>query len=323
MASVSAPSAARRPGIRLNTAQREAIEGYLYVLPWIIGFLIFIFGPVLASFYLSFTDYSMLAPPRFYGLTNYARIFSERLFWKSVGNTAYYASIFVPLNLLASLSCALILNQQIRGRVIFRTIYFLPSITPTVASVILWIWIFHPEVGLANHFLSLVGISPGPGWLASTRWSKPALIIISLWASAGGGNMLIFLAGLQGVPSELYEAAEIDGASSRQRLWRITLPLLSPAMFFNLLLGIIGALQMFTLAYVATTGYNVPAGGPAGSTLFYMVNLYNYAFDYWEMGYGSALAWVFFVVVLVLTYIQLRAARSWVYYEAAGREFKW
>ena len=309
--------------MRLSTAQREAVEGYLYVLPWVLGFLIFIFGPVLASFYLSFTDYSMLAPPKWYGLGNYSRIFTERLFWKSVSNTIYYAAIFVPLGLLASLGCALLLNQNVRGRAFFRAVYFLPSITPTVASVILWAWIFHPAVGLMNHFLGMAGVHPGPGWLSSTRWSKPAMIIISLWASAGGGNMLIFLAGLQGVPTELYEAAGIDGASSWQRLWRITLPLLSPAMFFNLLLGIIGALQMFTLAYVATTGYDVPAGGPAGSTLFYMVNLYNYAFDYWEMGYGSALAWVFFLVVMILTYVQLRAAKSWVYYEAAGPGFRW
>lgn len=309
--------------MRLSTTRREAVEGYLYISPWVIGFLVFIFGPVLASFYLSFTDYSMLSPPRFYGLGNYTRIFTERLFWKSVSNTVYYAAIFVPLSLITSLACALILNQNVRGRAFFRTVYFLPSITPAVASVILWAWIFHPQVGLMNHLLGLVGITPGPGWLTSTRWSKPALIIISIWASAGGGNMLIFLAGLQGIPIELYEAAGIDGASPWQRLWRITLPLLSPAMFFNLLLGIIGALQMFTLAYVATTGYDVPAGGPAGSTLFYMVNLYNYAFDYWEMGYGSALAWVFFLVVMILTYIQLRAASSWVYYEAAGTGFKW
>jgi len=304
-------------------AQGEAIEGYLYILPWVLGFAIFTLGPMLASFYLSFTNYSMLTPPKFFGLENYKRIFTERLFWKSVWNTVYYASIFVPLNMLASLCCALLLNQKVRGRAFFRAVYFLPSITPVVASVILWIWIFHPDVGLMNYLLGLVGIKPGPGWFASTKWSKPALIIISLWGSAGGGNMLILLAGLQGVPRELHESAEIDGANSWQRFWSITLPLLSPAMFFSLVLGIIGALQMFALAYLATTGYQVPAGGPASSTLFYMVNLYNYAFDYWEMGYGSALAWVFFLAVLILTYIQLRLAKSWVYYEAAAGEMKW
>jgi multiple sugar transport system permease protein len=304
-------------------SQREAIEGYLYISPWILGFLIFTFGPMLASLYLSFTDYSVLTPPRFFGIENYKRMFTERLFWRSVTNTLYYAGIFVPLSALASLCCALLLNQAVRGRAFFRALFFLPSITPLVASVILWIWIFHPYVGLMNHLLSFVGISPGPGWLGSSKWSKPALIIISLWGSAGGGNMLVLLAGLQGVPLELHEAAELDGASSWQRFWRITLPLLSPALFFNLVLGIIGALQVFALAYVATTGYDVPAGGPATSTLFYMVNLYNYAFDYWEMGYGSALAWVFFLVVLILTYGQMRLARSWVYYEAAAGEMKW
>jgi multiple sugar transport system permease protein len=278
---------------------------------------------MLASFYLSFTDYSILTPPRFFGLENYKRIFTERLFRVSVINTLYYAGIFVPLSLLASLCCALLLNQAVRGRAFFRAVYFLPSITPVVASVILWIWIFHPEVGLMNHLLSQVGISPGPGWLSSTKWSKPALIIISLWGSAGGSNMLVLLAGLQGVPIELHEAAELDGASSWQRFWRITLPLLSPALFFNLVLGIISALQVFALAYVASTGYNDPAGGPANSTLFYMVNLFKHAFNYWEMGYGSALAWVFFLIVLILTYGQMRLARSWVYYEAAAGGMKW
>ena len=323
MASAAIPAARQRPRSHLSITQREAIEGYLYILPWILGFIIFVLGPLVASIYLSFTDYSILKPPKFNGLTNYRRIFTEPLFWKSVANTLYYAAIFVPLNLFTSLGCALLLNQRFRGRAFFRTAYFLPSITPTVATVILWIWIFNPQVGLMNHLLSFIGISPGPGWLGSIRWSKPALIIMSLWASAGGANMLIFLAGLQGVPRELHESADIDGANSWQRFWGITLPLLSPSMFFVLILGIIGALQMFTLAYVASTGYNVPAGGPATSTLFYMVNLYNNAFDYWEMGYGSALAWVFFLAVLLLTYTQLRLARSWVYYEAAGGDRKW
>jgi multiple sugar transport system permease protein len=178
----------------------------------------------------------MLAPPKFYGLGNHTRILTERLFWKSVGNTIYYAGIFVPVNLLCSLGCALLLNQKVRGRAFFRGPFFLPSITPTVATVILWMWLFHPHVGLINHFLAQVGIHPGPGWLASTKWSKPALIIMGLWASAGRGTMLILLAGLQGVPSERYEAAEIDGANARHRLLRIALPILSPSIFFNLLL---------------------------------------------------------------------------------------
>jgi len=304
-------------------AQKEAIEGYLYVLPWVLGFLIFTLGPMLASLYLSFTDYTMLTPPRFSGLANFKRILSDNLFRRSVTNTLYYAGIFVPASMLASLCCALLLNRRVRARAFFRAVYFLPSITPIVASVILWIWLLHPEVGLVNHFLGLVGIRPGPGWLSSTKWSKPALILISLWGSAGGGNMLILLAGLQGVPRELHESAEIDGANAWHRFWRITLPLLSPALFFNVVLGIIGALQMFATAYVANTGYATAAGGPAYSTLFYMVNLYNNAFVYWEMGYGSALAWVFFVAVMVLTYIQMRLARGWVYYEAAAGEMKW
>jgi multiple sugar transport system permease protein len=325
MESVAHPPEKRGVRIRLSMAQREAIQGYLYLMPWILGFLIFTLGPMLASLCLSLTSYKMVKPPRFVGLVNYARLFKEPLFWKSLGNTFYYTFIFVPLSIIGSLCCALVLNQKIKGRAFFRSVYFLPSITPTVASALLWIWIFHPQVGLLNYLLSLIGISPGPGWLGSIKWSKPALIIISLWGSLGGGNMLIFLAGLQGIPKELHESAEIDGAGTWAKFWRITLPLLSPSIFFNLVLGLIGALQQFTLAYVATSGsgQHRPPGGPVYSTLFYVLNLYAHAFNYWEMGYASALAWVFFLIVLGLTYIQLRSARGWVYYEAEIGEAKW
>jgi multiple sugar transport system permease protein len=202
----------------------------------------------------------------------------------------------------------------------------LPSITPIVATGLIFVFFFSPTTGLANYLLSFVGIKEGPGWLASTIWSKPALIIIALWGSVGGGNMLIFLAGLQGIPVELTEAADIDGANAWQKWWRVSLPLLTPTIFFALLLGMIGALAQFTLAYVVTAGgaQTRVVGGPAYSTLFYVLNLYNYAFSYWEMGFGSALAWVFFLAVLILTFIQLRSSRAWVYYEAAGAgEMRW
>ena len=305
---------------QLSLARREAIEGYLYISPWILGFLIFTVGPVVASFVLSLTNYTLVKPPTFAGLTNYARIITDQTFWKSLENTFYYAGIAVPLTIAGSLGCALLLNQTILGRTIFRTIFFLPSVTPVVATMILWIWILNPQVGLLNYLLSLVGIH-GPGWLASSQWSKPALILINLWSSVGGGTMLIFLAGLQGVPAELHEAAQIDGASSWQRFWRVTLPLLSPTMFFNLVLGVIGALQVFATAYVASSGAN-SVGGPVQSTLFYVLNLYKYAFMYWEMGYGSALAWVFFAIVLLLTFVQFRTAGNWVYYEGGVGDVK-
>jgi len=313
-----ASSEGRRSAKRLGLAQREAILGYLYITPWVLGFLIFTLGPMLASLYLSLTSYRMVKAPTFVGLQNYGKLFVDPLTWKSLGNTLYYAAIFVPLNIVGSLFCAVLLNQNIKGKTFFRSVYFLPSVTPVVATALLWIWIFQPQVGLLNYLLSFLGVSPGPGWLGSPAWSKPALIIISLWGAVGGGTMLIFLAGLQGIPIELHESAQIDGAGAWARFWRITLPLLSPSMFFNLILGLIGALQQFTLAYVASsgTGQQWPAGGPVYSTLFYVLNLYNNAFDYWEMGYASALAWVFFALVLVLTFVQFRTAGTWVYYEA-------
>ena len=319
---ITPPARARRKGLTLAT--REAIQGYLYILPWALGFLFFTLGPMLASMYLSLTQYTMMAPPRFVGLRNYLHVFNDRLFWKSLQNTAYYALIFVPISITGSLCCAILLNQKIVLRTVFRSLYFLPSITPIVATGLIWVFLFQPTAGLINYLLSMIGID-GPGWLATTTWSKPALIIIALWGAVGGGNMLIFLAGLQGVPIELQEAAEIDGANSWQRFWRVTIPLITPTVFFSLLLGVIGALQQFTLAYVVTSAgaQTRVVGGPAYSTLFYVLNLYNYAFDFWEMGYGSALAWIFFLVVLTLTYIQLRSSSMWVYYESAAGELKW
>jgi len=302
--------------VAISSAKREAIEGYLYISPWLIGFLVFAAGPMLVSLFLSLTIYKIITPPDLIGVANYVRMFTDDLFWRSLWNTVYYALIFVPISIGGSLTCALLLNQSLWGRTLFRAIYFLPSITPIVATAFLWLWIFQPNVGLANYLLGEVGIA-GPRWLDDIQWSKPALILISLWGSIGGGAMLIFLAGLQGIPRELYESAEIDGAGVNSKFWRITLPLLSPSMFFNMVLGLIGAMQMFTLAFVATSGAGQtrPAGGPAYSTLFYVLNLYNHAFDYWEMGYASALAWFFFLILLLLTYWQLRLSRSWVYYE--------
>jgi multiple sugar transport system permease protein len=306
---VAAPIAARRGP---SLSQRKALQGYLYISPFLLGFLLFVLGPALASAYFSFTQYQILSPPRLAGLANYSRIATgDPLFWKSLGNTLYYAGIAVPLSLLGSLGCAILLNQSIKARALFRTMFFLPSITPVVATTLLWMWILNPEFGLLNYSLSLVGV-PGPKWLGSTEWSKPAMILIHLWGAVGGGAMIIFLAGLQSVPQELHESAAIDGANVLHRFWHITIPMLTPTIFLNLVLGLIGGLRVFTIAFVATDG------GPANSTLFYLLHLFNNAFRFLEMGYASALAWVFTILVLVLTALQFRMSRRWVYY--AGQD---
>lgn len=301
----------------LTLGQREALQGFIYISPWIIGFLVFTVGPMIASAYLSLTDYNIVTPPRFAGLSNYEYMFGDRLFWKSIENTLYYTVVFVPIAIAGSLALALLLNQQIAGRVALRTLYFLPSVTPVVAAAFLWLWIFQPQIGLMNSIISALGLGNGPLWLGHPGSSKPALIIISLWGALGGNTMLIFLAALQGIPKELYESADIDGAGGVGKFRYITVPSISPVILFNTVLGVIAALQMFTLAYVASSGrqQQFSPGGPLNSTLFYVLHLYNSAFDFWEMGYASALAWVFFVIVLAITAFQLWTSRRWVYYE--------
>jgi multiple sugar transport system permease protein len=293
-------------------ARREALEGYLYLLPWAAGFILFVAGPMMASLGLSLTNYDLIRAPVFSGIDNYVRAFSaDDLFWPSLGRTFYYAAAIVPLTILASLLLALFLNSPLRGRITLRTIAFVPHLVPIVAGTLVWVWIFHPR-GLLNYLLSIIGI-PGPGWLSTIEWAIPALVLMGVWRSAGGNTMIIFLAALQGVPAELYEAAEIDGADRFQRFLYITLPMISPAVFFNLTLGIIGALKVFAPAFVATQG------GPAYATWFYALHLYQNAFRYLQMGYASALAWIFLVIVLTLTWIQFRTSARWVHYEGETR----
>jgi multiple sugar transport system permease protein len=295
---------------RLSLGQKEAIRGLVYISPWLAGFVIFTAGPIVVSAYLSLTDYQILVPPRFVGLANYTRLLggADEVFWRAVYNTVYYTVLFVPMSVAGSLAAALLLNVRIRGQAVFRTMFFIPSITPIVAAVFLWIWILNPQFGPLNNLLYMVGI-PGPVWLASPVWSKPSIILMGLWGAIGGSTMLIFLAGLQGIPIELYDASEIDGASAWQEFLNVTLPLLSPTVFFNVIVGMIGALRVFTAAYVAT------GGGPTYSTMFYMLYLFNNAFQYLHMGYASTLAWIFIVVVLALVVIQVWIGRKWVYYE--------
>jgi multiple sugar transport system permease protein len=291
----------------------EALSGYLYISPWLLGFLVFTLFPFVASAYLSLTNYTILSAPRFVGLDNFGTILTrDKLFWGSMRRTLFYAGVSVPLGILGSLFCALLLNQNLKATSLWRTLYFLPSLTPIVALALLWKWLLQPDFGLLNLLLGKVGI-PGPGWLGTPEWAIPALIIMALWGGIGGGRMVTFLAGLQGVPKEMYEAAEIDGAGTWHKFRHITLPMISPSMFFNLVLGIIGALQVFAVAYVSTEG------GPAYATWFYVLHLFTQAFKYMNMGYASALAWIFFVVVLIFTYVQIRASGRWVYYAGEVR----
>jgi multiple sugar transport system permease protein len=281
-------------------------SGWLCASPWFIGFILFTGGPILFSVIISFCDYDILNPAHFIGLANYQWMFTrDPLFWKSIGNTAFMI-LGIPLGMAVSLGMAMLLNVEVRGVALWRTCFYLPSIVPAVASAILWIWILNPNVGLLNNFLGAVGIH-GPNWLQDERTSKPALILMGLW-SAGGG-MIIWLAGLKAISRTYYEAAAIDGASGWQRFRHITVPLLSPYIFFNLIMGLIATLQIFTQAFIVTQG------GPVDSTLFYAYHLFNSAFRFLQMGYASALGWFLFLAVFGLTLLQLRLSKRWVHYE--------
>jgi multiple sugar transport system permease protein len=289
---------------------REALHAYVFMMPAILGILLFTIGPVLYSLYLSFTEYNIITPPEWIGLANYAEMFKERLFWQAFRVSVIYSVISVPLNLALALGLAVLLNHKMRGIVFFRSIYYLPTVISGVGVAMLWRWLFNAEFGIINVLLGNIGIE-GPAWLLDAKWALPALIITSLWGV--GGTTLIFLAGLQGIPQELYEAAEIDGAGRWSQFRSVTLPLLSNVTFFNLVLGIIGALQVFTDAFVITRG------GPNHATLFLSVYLYQHAFLYLNMGYASAIAWFMFLMVMVLTLLVFKSSPLWVFYESERR----
>jgi multiple sugar transport system permease protein len=307
-----APLLARIVGVQSMTQARDAVWGYVFLLPWIVGLLVFFLGPILGSFYLSFTEYDVISPARFIGIDNYTKaFFNDNLFWPSILRTFEYSAIVVPASLIGGLGLAIMLNRRLSGTNVFRAIFYIPTLTPAVALVLLWGWLLQPEIGPVNLMLKVIGIQ-GPIWLQSKDWALPSIIMINLWASIGGNTMLIFLAGLQGVPQEMYEAASIDGANGWSKFRNITLPMISPTFFFNLVLGVIGALKVFTTAFVSTQG------GPAYSTWFFALHIYQQAFAFFKMGYGSALAWVFVVLLLIFTYLQIVVSRRWVYY--AGGE---
>ncbi len=311
MVAVTSSSPVRSILAKRRRWRARDFQGWLWASPWILGFVLWTLGPMLWSLYLAFTRYSIIRAPVWVGLDNFERALQggDSLFWPSMARTFTWALVMVPLSLVGSLMTALLLNQGLRGTAILRTLFFIPSLTPAVALAVLWRWIYQPDFGALNFMMRELGVATPPAWLADARFAMPSLMVMTLWGAVGGGTMLIFLAGLQGVPQELYEAAEIDGAGRAARFRNITLPLLTPTIFFNLIIGVIAALRTFTTAFVAT------GGGPNYATWFYILHLYQTAFQNFELGYASALAWIFFVLVVGLTLANLRFSRRWVYYE--------
>jgi multiple sugar transport system permease protein len=289
-------------------ATHEALWGFFFISPWIVGFLVLQVGPMLASLALSFTEYQIVAPPRFVGFANYIKMFTADVsFWAALKVTFTFAIVAVPLQLAGGLLVALLMNQKVPGQTLWRTVYYLPNVVAGVSVAMLWVWIFHSQFGLINLVLRVLFNIQGPAWLGHPNWALPALVIMSLWSV--GSSMIVNLAGLQGIPSELYEAAAIDGATWWHKFWRVTLPMLSPVLFFNLVMGVIGTFQYFTNAYVMT------GGGPGRATLFYNLYLYTNAFQYYKMGYASALAWVMFLIIMAFTLLIFKSSPLWVYYE--------
>ena len=308
---MAAPSWPQRRAVRRwNSASAEETRaGWLSISPWIIGFAVFTLGPILASLYFSFNSYNVIQPARFVGLDNYRRIFTDDpLFLKSLLNTLVYTVIYVPLHVFTALGAALLLSRAARLQGAFRTLFYLPSMTPAVATSLLWLWILNPNDGIINRFLRLVHI-PAPAWTVDPFWMKPAVVIMSTWVV--GGSMLIFLAGLKDIPVSLYEAAQIDGANPWQQFRYITFPLLSSVTFFIATISTISALQTFTQGYIMFD----KDGGNQNAALFYVMYLFKRAFEYFQMGYASALAWLLFLVIAGLTAIQFLVAKRWVYYD--------
>jgi multiple sugar transport system permease protein len=286
---------------------RDTIQGYLFILPVVLGLIIWTFGPMIASAYYSLTDYKIVGTPKFIGLQNYVELFTEdRLFGQSLSVTLRYAGMFMVIGQIVSLMLALLLTQRVRGLAIFRTFFYLPIIVPYVASALLWRYLLNKEFGPVNAVLQALGFSP-VNWLGSPESALFSMVIMSVWT--GAVTTIIYVAGLQHIPEELYDAARIDGANATQQFISVTVPLLSPTIFFNIVTGFIGSFQFFVPAYVMTQG------GPIKSTYFYNLNLYEKAFKWLEMGYASAMAWVIFVIIMVLTVLIFRSSPLWVHYD--------
>ena len=300
---------------RHRLRRRETAMGYFFISPWIIGLLVFMAGPLVASGYLSLTNYNLLTPPTFVGLQNYRTMLSDPNFWQALQVTFYYAVLSVPLDLMIALGMALLLNQRVRFMRWFRTIFYLPALLPPVAISVLWNWILNPQYGILNEALRFLGL-PQPQWLLAPQWTVPAYVVMSIWGV--GTWMVIFLAGLQNVPQQLYEAAVLDGAGIGRKFWNITLPMISPVLFFDLVMGIVGAFSYFTQAYVL--GQSVGSGaGVSNAGLFYSLYLYQKGFSELQMGYASALGWVLCFIVLMLSLLVFKSSALWVYYGGGDR----
>ena len=291
-----------------SRARREALEGYISISPWLLGFLLFTLGPVLASVYFSFTQWSITRPPEWAGLDNYVRMFSrDPLFWQALRVTAYFVLLSLPMKLIMGLALSLLLNLKLTGMNIYRTIFYIPAVISGVAVSLMWMWLLQPDTGVINTLLDLVGIQ-GPGWFWDPQWALPSVALMSVWSV--GGSAVIYLAGLQNIPPHLYEAAEIDGAGLWRRFWSITLPLLTPTLFFQLIVEMIESFKVFTQAFVITKG------GPLKATYFYLFYFYEEAFQNFNMGYASALALVLMFIIMAATLILNYSSKHWVYYES-------
>jgi multiple sugar transport system permease protein len=300
--------------------RREALWGGLFVLPAVIGLLFFQLGPVLASLYLSFTSYDIVSAPKWIGLTNYERLAGgDRLYLKSLGVTAYYSVLSIPMSLLVAYTVALLMNQKVRGISVYRTLWYLPSLVPATVNGVLWLWLLNRDFGPVNYFLRLFGL-PAPAWLSDPAWTVPSLVLVHVWGV--GNSVLIFLAGLQGVPQHLYEAAEVDGATWWHKLRHVTLPMTSSIIFFNLVIGVIQSFQVFGLVYTLFTPSATEAttAGPEDAALVYVLYLYRNAFLYFRNGYASAMAWVLLLIIAALTLVVFRSQGRWVYYESGRRK---
>ncbi|MBO0993127.1 carbohydrate ABC transporter permease [Bacillus sp. SD088] len=291
----------------LKRKTRENLWAYLFIGPQILGLLLFIIGPVIFAFAISFTQWDIGSSPKWIGFENYEKQISDPVFLKVVKNTSIYALINIPLTMIGALAIALMLNQNIRGKVILRTAYFMPVVTSSVAVALVWTWMYNPNFGLINSGLAAVGIE-GPSWLASLKWALPSIVFMTVWQGIGY-NMILFLAGLQGIPKHLYEAATIDGANSWQRFWKITFPMLSPTTFFVLIMLLIGSFQIFNEPYMMTNG------GPADATNVFVLHIYNTAFQFYKMGEASAISFILFAIILVFTLVQFKFSK-WVNYDA-------
>jgi multiple sugar transport system permease protein len=290
----------------MNSRIKRDLVGYAFISPWVIGFVFFTAWPFLRSLWLSFNRYDIIREPKFVGFANYESLLTnDETFRNSVVVTLKFAAVSVPLSIIAGVGLALLLNANIRGIAVYRTLFYIPSIVPTVASTAIFIWILNPQIGFVNGILSKLGIV-GPAWLNDPKWALWSLIFMSLWGV--GNSMVIYLAGLKDIPQYLYEAAIIDGASAIRRTLTITLPMLTPVIFFNLVMGVVGSLQYFTQAYIMT------GGGPEDSTRFYSLYLFDRAWRYSDMGYASAMAWILFLVIVSLTAILFGTQKRWVHY---------